>query len=66
MRRRGVFHETMEKPMNDIDNQRAILEEKIANGEVIRIDAEGEKEVTAADIICDADIEVPLLPRSEQ
>ena len=38
MRRRGVFHETMEKPMNDIDNQRAILEEKIANGEVIRIE----------------------------
>ena len=61
----GVLHEfsTIPGVRDDVTNIVLNLKQlclKMEGNElkVIRIDAEGEKEVTAADIICDADIEV--------
>ena len=61
----GVLHEfsTIPGVRDDVTNIVLNLKQlclKMDGNEpkVIRIDAEGEKEVTAADIICDADIEV--------
>ena len=61
----GVLHEfsTIPGVRDDVTNIVLNLKQlclKMAGNEpkVIRIDAEGEKEVTAADIVCDADIEV--------
>lgn len=61
----GVLHEfsTIPGVRDDVTNIVLNLKElclKMAGNEprIIRIDVEGEKEVTAADIICDADIEI--------
>ena len=61
----GVLHEfsTIPGVRDDVTNIVLNLKQlclKMAGNEpkVIRIDVEGEKEVTAADIICDADIEI--------
>ena len=61
----GVFHEfsTIPGVRDDVTNIVLNLKElclKMTGNEprIIRIDVEGEKEVTAADIICDADIEI--------
>ena len=61
----GVLHEfsTIPGGRDDVTNIVLNLKElclKMAGNEprIIRIDVEGEKEVTAADIICDADIEI--------
>jgi DNA-directed RNA polymerase subunit alpha len=61
----GVLHEfsTIPGVRDDVTNIVLNLKQlclKMAGSEpkVIRIDVEGEKEVTAADIICDADIEI--------
>ena len=61
----GVLHEfsTIPGVRDDVTNIVLNLKElclKMASNEprIIRIDVEGEKEVTAADIICDADIEI--------
>ena len=61
----GVLHEfsTIPGVRDDVTNIVLNLKQlclKMEGNElkVIRIDAEGEKEVTAADIVCDADIEV--------
>ena len=61
----GVLHEfsTIPGVRDDVTNIDLNLKElclKMAGNEprIIRIDVEGEKEVTAADIICDADIEI--------
>lgn len=61
----GVLHEfsTIPGVRDDVTNIVLNLKElclKMADNEprIIRIDVEGEKEVTAADIICDADIEI--------
>lgn len=61
----GVLHEfsTIPGVRDDVTNIVLNLKElclKMAGTEprIIRIDVEGEKEVTAADIICDADIEI--------
>lgn len=61
----GVLHEfsTIQGVRDDVTNIVLNLKElclKMAGNEprIIRIDVEGEKEVTAADIICDADIEI--------
>ena len=61
----GVLHEfsTIPGVRDDVTNivlnlKQLCLKMKGNEPKVIRIDAEGEKEVTAADIICDADIEV--------
>ena len=61
----GVLHEfsTIPGVRADVTNIVLNLKElclKMAGNEprIIRIDVEGEKEVTAADIICDADIEI--------
>lgn len=61
----GVLHEfsTIPGVRDDVTNIVLKLKElclKMAGNEprIIRIDVEGEKEVTAADIICDADIEI--------
>ena len=61
----GVLHELSTIPgvRDDVTNIVLNLKElclKMAGNEprIIRIDVEGEKEVTAADIICDADIEI--------
>ena len=61
----GVLHEFSTIPVvrDDVTNIVLNLKElclKMAGNEprIIRIDVEGEKEVTAADIICDADIEI--------
>ena len=61
----GVLHEfsTIPGVRDDVTNIVLNLKElclKMAGNEprIIRIDGEGEKEVTAADIICDADIEI--------
>ena len=61
----GVLHEfsTIPGVRDDVTNivlnlKQLCLKMEGNEPKVIRIDAEGEKEVTAADIICDADIEV--------
>lgn len=61
----GVLHEfsTIPGVRDDVTNIVLNLKElclKMSGNEprIIRIDVEGEKEVTAADIICDADIEI--------
>ena len=61
----GVLHEfsTIPGVRDDVTNIVLNLKElclKMSGSEprIIRIDVEGEKEVTAADIICDADIEI--------
>ena len=61
----GVLHEfsTIPGVRDDVTNMVLNLKElclKMMGNEprIIRIDVEGEKEVTAADIICDADIEI--------
>lgn len=61
----GVLHEfsTMPGVRDDVTNivlnlKQLCLKMEGNEPKVIRIDAEGEKEVTAADIVCDADIEV--------
>lgn len=61
----GVLHEfsTIPGVRDDVTNIVLNLKElclKMTSNEprIIRIDVEGEKEVTAADIICDADIEI--------
>ena len=61
----GVLHEFSPIPgvRDDVTNivlnlKQLCLKMEGNEPKVIRIDAEGEKEVTAADIICDADIEV--------
>ncbi|WP_415941290.1 DNA-directed RNA polymerase subunit alpha [Mitsuokella multacida] len=61
----GVLHEfsTIPGVRDDVTNIVLNLKElclKMAGNEprIIRVDVEGEKEVTAADIICDADIEI--------
>ena len=61
----GVLHEfsTIQGVRDDVTNivlnlKQLCLKMEGNEPKVIRIDAEGEKEVTAADIICDADIEV--------
>lgn len=61
----GVLHEfsTIPGVRDDVTNIVLNLKElclKMTGNEprIIRIDVEGEKEVTAADIICDADIEI--------
>lgn len=61
----GVLHEfsTIPGVRDDVTNivlnlKQLCLKMEGNEPKVIRIDAEGEKEVTAADIVCDADIEV--------
>ena len=61
----GVLHEVSTIPgvRDDVTNivlnlKQLCLKMEGNEPKVIRIDAEGEKEVTAADIVCDADIEV--------
>ncbi|MGN0958513.1 MAG: DNA-directed RNA polymerase subunit alpha [Selenomonas bovis] len=61
----GVLHEfsTIPGVRDDVTNivlnlKQLCLKMEGSEPKVIRIDVEGEKEVTAADIICDADIEV--------
>jgi DNA-directed RNA polymerase subunit alpha len=61
----GVLHEfsTIPGVRDDVTNivlnlKQLCLKMQGSEPKVIRIDVEGEKEVTAADIICDADIEI--------
>ena len=61
----GVLHEfsTIPGVRDDVTNivlnlKQLCLKMQGSEAKVIRIDVEGEKEVTAADIICDADIEI--------
>ena len=61
----GVLHEfsTIQGVRDDVTNivlnlKQLCLKMQGNEPKVIRIDVEGEKEVTAADIICDADIEI--------
>ena len=61
----GVLHEfsTIQGVRDDVTNivlnlKQLCLKMQGTEPKVIRIDEEGEKEVTAADIICDADIEI--------